>query len=146
MKVTTAAALLENLTGLRTSDTSGTSSSAFAGIVSNLESDASAEQGAKDKGDYDFSNMTRQEIAAAGKQLFEDGKITLDELFRFDHPDGKLRWSADGSYAPLNPDDRIDFISETKQAIANMEETGEALRPKSIHGLMVGLLEKLNRL
>lgn len=92
---------------------------------------------------YDFSDMTRQEIADAGKELFQQGKITLDELFRFDHPDGLLRVSAGGGFAALNSDDRIDFIAETRNAIQNMELTGEARLPKSGYDTMVGLLAKL---
>ncbi len=92
---------------------------------------------------YDFSNMSRQEIADAGKALFKEGKITIDELFRFDHPDGKLRIAADGSPANLNPNDRINFIGHTEQAISNMEATGEAWKPKSAYGMMLGLLAKL---
>ncbi len=95
--------------------------------------------------DYDFSNMTRQEIADAGKQLFQQGKITLDELFRFDHPDGRLRVALDGTPTGLSGNDRIDFISETRNAISAMEQTGESSRAQSPYALMVGLLAKLQR-
>jgi len=94
---------------------------------------------------YDFSNMSRQEIADAGKQLFEQGKITLDELFRFDHPDGRLHVALDGTPTALSGGDRIDFISETRNAISAMEQTGESRRPQSPYALMVGLLDKLQR-
>ena len=91
---------------------------------------------------YDFSDMTRQEIAEAGKALFQQGKITLDELFRFDHPDGILRVGTGGVTA-LNPGDRIDFVADTRNAIRNMEFTGEANSPGSGYEMMVGLLAKL---
>lgn len=95
---------------------------------------------------YDFTNMSRQEIADAGKELFQAGEITLDELFRFDHPDGKLGIDANGNRIALNPDDKINFISETQQAITALEETGEATRPKSAYKMMLALLDKLNTL
>ncbi|HML44692.1 MAG: hypothetical protein JNN24_13295 [Hyphomicrobium zavarzinii] len=97
-------------------------------------------------GDYDFSDMTRGEIAEAGKELFRQGKISLDELFRFDHPDGRLRIGLDGSTAALNADDRIDFIGETRKAMSSMEETGEANRAGSGYETLAGLLDKLTRL
>lgn len=95
---------------------------------------------------YDFNNMTRQEIADAGKQLFKEGKITIDELFRFDHPDGKLRIGLDGKEVALDPNERVDFIGATRTAIFNMEQTGEARRADSGYAMMVGLLDKLNML
>ncbi len=93
---------------------------------------------------YDFSNMTRKEISDAGKQLFHDGKITLDELLRFDHPDGKLHISLDGRPIELNPDDRIDFIAATQKAVSDMEQTGESKRSDSGYKMMLELLNKLN--
>lgn len=95
---------------------------------------------------YDFSNMTRGEIAEAGKQLFKEGKITLDELFRFDHPDGKLRVDLSGTETNLDPNDRIDFIGHTREAIYNMEQTGDDKRADSGYKMMVDLLAKLKEL
>lgn len=95
---------------------------------------------------YDFSNMSRQEIADAGKQLFSEGKITLDELFRFDHPDGKLRIDANGNPTALNPDERINFVAHTRKAISDMEATGEAKRSDSPYQMMLALLDKLTTL
>lgn len=92
---------------------------------------------------YDFSNMTRGDIANAGKELFQAGKITLDELFRFEHPDGKLRFDVNGNYVEHNPNDKIDFVSQVKSAIQNMEATGEANRPDSSYKMMLTLLSKL---
>lgn len=92
---------------------------------------------------YDFSGMSRSEIANAGKQLFNEGKISIDELFRFDHPDGKLRVDANGNEVQFSPDERINFLYETRQAINNMELTGDSLRSDSSYNMMVGLLEKL---
>lgn len=95
---------------------------------------------------YDFKNMTRQQIADAGKQLFKEGHITLDELFRFEHPDGKLKIDLAGNRTELNPNDRIDFIAETMAAIRNLEQTGHAWLPKSPYDMMKGLLAKLTAL
>lgn len=92
---------------------------------------------------YDFTTMTRREIAETGKQLFKEGRITLDELFRFDHPDGKLKIDLAGNHTELNPDDRINFIAETQTAIRNLEETGHAWLPKSPYTMFQGLLAKL---
>jgi hypothetical protein len=104
----------------------------------NLQEEAPAE--AKS---YDFTNMTRGEIADAGKELFAAGKISLDELFRFEHPDGKLKIDTDGTTVELDPTERIDFVAEVEKALQNMEETGEANQPKSGYTLMQGLLDKL---
>lgn len=119
-------------------------SSFFANAMRELsgEGTASTAEGAKH---FNFADMRREEIVAAGKELFKDGRITLDELFRFDHPDGKLRTDATGSVAELNPDDLIDFIAETRNAISNMEQTGDAHRSDSSYEMLVGLLEKLNK-
>lgn len=94
-------------------------------------------------GTYDFSNMTRGEIADVGKKLFNEGKITIDELFRFEHPDGRLKIGLNGEPIQLNPYDRVDFIGFTQKAITDMEATGEAQRPDSGYKMFVDLLDKL---
>ncbi len=92
---------------------------------------------------YNFSDMTRGEISDVGKKLFNEGKISLDELFRFEHPDGRLKIGVNGEPVALNPYDRIDFIGFTRKAVRDMEETGEALRPDSGYKMFVDLLAKL---
>lgn len=120
-------------------------SSLFANAIRELsgEGTTSTAEGTKR---FNFADMTRDEIVAAGKELFKDGRITLDELFRFDHPDGKLRTDETGSMVELSSDDRIDFIAETRRAISGMEQTGDADRSDSSYDMLVGLLEKLDKL
>ena len=127
--------------------TEDTLSSDLKNYLTHLEDPSAAETRADATSKtYDFTNMSRQEIADAGKELFQAGEITLDELFRFDHPDGKLGIDTNGNRIALNPDDKINFISETQQAITALEETGEATRPKSPYNMMLTLLDKLNSL
>lgn len=92
---------------------------------------------------YDFTNMTRQEIENTGKALFKDAKISIDELFRFQHPDGKLRIDLNGNYTALNPNDRINFTAETRKAIANIEARHENTPSNNFYHMMRGLMEKL---
>ncbi|RZK98954.1 MAG: hypothetical protein EOP36_20630 [Rubrivivax sp.] len=92
---------------------------------------------------YNFADMGRGEIADVGKKLFNEGKITLDELFRFEHPDGRLKVGLNGEPVALNPYDRLDFIGFTRKAVRDMEETGEAQRPDSGYKMLVDLLAKL---
>ena len=93
----------------------------------------------------DFSKMTRAEIAKAGNDLFRNGEITLEELFRFEHPDGRLRIGVDGQPVTLNPNDPIDFVAETKQAIKNMEETGDAWRSPRTYEMLQSIYEKISK-
>ncbi|WP_220324470.1 hypothetical protein [Rhizobium wenxiniae] len=92
---------------------------------------------------YDFSSMSRQEIADAGQHLFQRGEITIDDMFRFQHPDGRLHLDTSGNRTELDPSQQINFIDETRSAITNMEMSGEASREKSGYKLMVELLDKL---
>lgn len=121
--------------------------SGFARLMQQIEQNsASYMQPSVSPEHYDFSSMSRQEIANAGKQLFSEGKITLDELFRFEHPDGKLRIDTSGNPLELNPDEQIDFIAATRKAIKDMEEKGDAMRPDSSYQMMLALLNKITTL
>lgn len=90
----------------------------------------------------DFTNLTRAEIEKAGNELFRNGEITLEELFRFQHPDGKLM-KVNGQGKGLNPNDPIDFVATTKQAIIDMEETGHAQTSPHTYDVLKGLYDKL---
>lgn len=125
------------------------SRSGVSGFEAAMKNEAAQQRGAAGASrGYDFSSMTRQEIADAGKGLFQAGEISLDELFQFDHADGRfgrnggfrVGLEAGGAYSS---GERIDFIGRVRKSVSDMEQTGEALRNGPHYELMKGLLEKL---
>jgi len=126
-------------------DASSASTSGFAAFI---QQDSSAQESVSSNTEgepaaYDFSSMTRGEIANAGKDLFARGEITLDELFRFGHPDGISRLGTNGEFSLPNSNEQIDFLAETRNAIQDMEATGESQSPTSSYEMMLKLLAKL---
>lgn len=93
----------------------------------------------------DFANLTRAEISEIGNKLFKSGEITLDELFRFEHPDGRLHIKANGQQANLNPNDKIDFIAQTQKAINDMQETGDALKNPATYKMLQSVYDKISK-
>lgn len=93
---------------------------------------------------YDFTNISRADLADTGMKLFRSGQITLDELFRFQDPTPRI--AIDGTRQPGDPGERIDFTQRIKTDISNMETTGEASMPKSSYSMLTGLLFKLQGL
>ncbi len=109
-------------------------------LAMRLSENNKAEKDGRDP--LDFKNLTRAEIEKAGNELFRNGEITLEELFRFQHPDGKLM-KVNGQGKGLNPNDPIDFVAATKQAIIDMEETGHAQTSPHTYDVLKGLYDKL---
>lgn len=51
----------------------------------------------------DYSNMTPREFSEAGKQLYKEGKIDLDQLFQFQWAAGDFNSEGNGSSESTKP-------------------------------------------
>lgn len=92
----------------------------------------------------DYRTMTAGELDVLGQALFRAGKLTLDELFHFQNPTGRLRIGARGPERP-SPGERVDFLGRLRQAVSDLERTGQASAERSPYPIYRALLAKIER-